>query len=125
MSSGAPLSKPLRRLRVKTKFEKPNQKPLVVVDDWAAEEKAGGRRQVYVVTFPLPKASHSTCGRKLVAPGSLTKKQILQSLLDSCKNPLYSDGRSLAWKSEVHLKHAGVRREHHQPAIGLPSGTCR
>lgn len=111
--------KPLRRLRAKTKFEKPKQKPLVAIDDWAAEERDGARQQVYMVTFPHPKASHSACGRKLVAPGSLEKKQILECLLDACKNPVYSDARSLARKSEVHLKHAGIWREFHQPD---PSG---
>ena len=108
-------AKPLRRLRVKTKWEKRTQKPVVTLDDWGAQEQSGARRQVYVVTFPHPKVSHSTCGRKLVAPGTKTKRQILDCLLDSCKNPTYSDGRSLAWKNEVHLKLAGVWREFHQP----------
>ena len=86
---------PMRRLRAKTKFEKPRQKPLLVVDGWAADEFEGSRRQVYLVTFPHPKSMHSKCGRKLVAPGSMRKQQVLQCLLDACKNPAYSDSRSL------------------------------
>ena len=108
-------AKPLRRLTVKTKFEKGKQSPLTVVDDWAADETAGARRQVYLITLPHPKASQSACGIKLVLPGSLSKNQILNCLLDACKNPAYSDGKSLALKSEVHLKQAGVFRELHQP----------
>ena len=108
-------AKPLRRLRVKTSWGKRTQKPVVTLDDWGAQEQSGARRQVYLVTFPHPKVSHSTCGRKLVAPGTKTKRQILDCLLDSCKNPAYSDGRSLAWKNEVHLKFAGVWQEFHQP----------
>ena len=42
----AVLAKPLRRLTVETKFEKTKQSPLTVVDDWAADETAGARRQV-------------------------------------------------------------------------------
>ena len=71
---------PMRRLRVKTEFEKPKHKPLLVVDDWAADEHEGSRRQVYLVTFPHPKSTHSKCGRKLIAPGSMRKQQVLQCL---------------------------------------------
>ena len=106
--------KPLRRLRVKTQIQKPKQTPLRAVDDWAKEEKHGSRRQVYLVTFPHPRTRHSACGRKLVAPGSVPKKHILQCLLDACANPDYTDARSLAWKCAVALKHAGVWREYHQ-----------
>ena len=72
------MSAPTRRLRVKTKMLKPNQVPLVTVDDWEAEEKAGSRRQVYLVTFTHPKQSHSAYGKRLVAPGSMTKEKVLE-----------------------------------------------
>jgi hypothetical protein len=112
---------PTRRLRVKTKFVKPKQVPLTKIDDWALEEQDGSRRQVYLVTFPHPKSSHSKCGRLLVAPGTLTKRQILEKLLDACQKPIYSDGRSLAQQREVHLKHTGIWREYHAPD---PTGTA-
>lgn len=117
MAVAVGMATPMRRLRAKTKFEKPKQKPLLVVDDWAADEHEGSRRQVYLVTFPHPKSTHSKCGRKLIAPGSMRKQQVLQCLLDACKNPAYSDGWSLSRRSEVHLQNAGVWREYHQPDL--------
>ncbi len=115
MSSADAMVKTLRRLNVKTKFEKPKQKPLVAVDDWEADEKEGSRRQAYLVTFPHPRVSHSKCGVQLAAPGSKTKDQVLACLLDACKNPEYTDGRSLSRKCEVRLQNAWVWREYHQP----------
>ena len=89
--------------------------PLVAVDDWAADERAGARRQVYLITFAHPKVSHSKCGVKLVAPGSLTKHEVLARVLNACEKPMYTDGKSLSMKLQVHLKHAAVFREYHQP----------
>jgi hypothetical protein len=65
---------------------------------------------VYLVTPPHPKITHSKCGRKLIAPGSMRKQQVLQCLLDACKNPACSDGRSLSRRCEAHLQNAGVWR---------------
>ena len=47
----------------------------------------------------------------------MRKQQVLQCLLDACKNPAYSDGWSLSRRSEVHLQNAGVWREYHQPDL--------
>ena len=117
MPAAVGMTTPMRRLSVNTKSEKPKQKPLLVVDDWAADEHEGSRGQVYLVTFPHPKSTHSKCGRKLIAPGTMRKQQVLQCLLDACKNPAYSDGWSLSRRSEVHLQNAGVWREYHQPDL--------
>lgn len=106
---------PRRRLCVKTKVEKPQQKPVLAIDDWESEEKNGARRQVYLVTFPHPQADRSTCGVALVKPSKKTKRQILECLFDACKNPVYTDARSLSWKCEVHLKQAAVFQEFHAP----------
>ena len=73
MAVAVGMATPMRRLRVKTEFEKPKHKPLLVVDDWAADEHG----QVYLVTFPHPKSTHSKCGRKLIAPGTMRKQQVL------------------------------------------------
>lgn len=132
--------KPTRRLRVKTKFDKAppgsfvpylvkpkcrlvgKQKPrdfkqefLSEVDDWEAQEKACAHKAVYLVTLPHPKRSHAACGTKLVAPGTRSKKQILQCFLDAAAHPTYTDGRSLSRGLGVKLKQAGVWREFHQP----------
>ena len=114
------MAMPTHRLRVKTKMQKPKQLPLVTVDDLASEEKSdAGRRLVYLVTFTHPKASHSASGRKLVAPGSMSKAKILQCLLDAAEHPEYTDGRSISLGRKVALKQCGIWREFHQPtAIG-------
>ena len=112
------LGRPARRLRVKTSLGKKRlqfklrivgkqsilvakqfalaevgaaQDPWAELEDWAAQEKPGGRRAVYLVTLPHPKRSHTQCGKKLVAPGTLTKKQILKCLLDAAAHPTYTD----------------------------------
>ena len=104
-----------RRLRVKTAAEKPQQKLILALDDWEAEEKHGARKQVYLVTFPHPKASHSKCGVALATPSARTKRQILECLLDARKDPIYTDARNLSWKCEVQLKQAAVFQEFHAP----------
>ena len=111
------MSAPMRRLRVKTKMQKRKQVPLATLDDWESEEKTGSRRQVYLVTFPHPRASHSACGKKLVAPGSMTKKQVLECLLDAADHPEYTDGRSLSLQRKVALRQCGIWRELHQPTV--------
>ena len=121
VASSAPVAalaftKPSRRLCVKTKMQKPKQVPLVIVDDWENEEKTSCRRLVYLVTLPQPKASHSASGRKLVAPGSMSKEKVLQCLLDSAEHPEYTDGRSVSLQRKVALQQCGVWREFHQPA---------
>ena len=105
------LGRPARRLRVKTSLGKKRlqfklrivgkqsilvakqlalaevgaaQDPWAELEDWAAREKPGGRRAGYLVTLPHPKRSHTQCGRKLVAPGTLTK-------LDAAAHPTYTD----------------------------------
>jgi hypothetical protein len=117
MAAAVAVTTPLGRLRVKTKFEKPNQKPLLVVDDWATDEREGSRRQVYLLTSPHPKNTHSKRGRKLIALGPMRKQHVLHCLLGACKNPACSDGRSLSRRCEVHLQTAGVWREYHQPDL--------
>ena len=110
------VTKPSRRICVKTKMQKPKQVPLLIVDDWESEEKASCRRLVYLVTFPHPKASHSASGKKLVAPGSMSKERVLQCLLDSAEHPEYTDGRSISLQRKVVFQQCGVWREFHQPA---------
>ena len=63
--------KPTRRLRVKTGGLTPKQRPLLIVDDWAADEVDGARRRVYLATFPHPRAAHSKDGFRLLAPGGV------------------------------------------------------
>ena len=109
------LCAPRRRLRVKTNAEKPQQKLVMEIDDWEAEEKVGARRQVYLVTFAHPKVARPKCGVDMALPSGKAKRQILECLLGACKDPTHTDARSSSWKCAVHLKQAAVFREFHAP----------
>ena len=109
------VAKPTHRLFAKTKVEKTRQVALKTVCDWASEEVKGSRRQVYLVTLPHPRAATSQCGRKLIAPGAMTKAQVLSAVLDACKRPSYTSPKSLNSGDEVRLKQVAVWREYHSP----------
>ena len=46
-------------------------------------EEPRALRKVYLVTLPRPQASHSACGRGLVAAGSLSHRQILNAFFSA------------------------------------------
>ena len=107
-------AKPLRRLRFKTSPLCTQQACVPELDDWAAQEKSGCKRQVYLVTLPHPRKSHSSCGKRLVAPGARTKQQVLACFLDAAARPAYSDGRSVSRGSGVPLSRIVLAREYHK-----------
>ena len=81
--------KPQRRVR--TKQPPPPQASLPEALE-LAKEASGERRKVYLATLPHPRSgSRSADGRLLLAPGSHTKQQILDKLVDSCRRPAYLD----------------------------------
>ena len=110
-----PEGQPLGRLRVKTKILKTKQTPLVKVDDWASEEQATLRRMAYLITLAHPVKTHSKCGIRLVAPGSLSRMQIRDCVLDATAHPAYTDARSISRGDRVILRKLGVFKEYHQP----------
>ena len=67
---------PTRRLRSKTTVR---PKPLTPLVGLVAAEAGtdNGPKQVYLVTLPHPKQLKSQDGYSLIAPGSLTKVQVL------------------------------------------------
>ena len=106
--------KSLTRLRSKTSIRLTRHHCLQSFDDWASQEKVGAKRQVYLVTPPHPRQTHSRCGKRLVAPGSKTKDQILECFLDAAAHPSYTDGRSLSRGRGASLERALVAREYGQ-----------
>ena len=85
------------------------------------EDEIGSKahRQVYLVTLPHPKQAVSSDGFRLVAPEALTKGEVLRRVLDSLREPLYIDGRSLAHGGQaVQVLRMGVWRELHKQGAG-------
>lgn len=107
-------SKPSRRLSFKTSPFSTQRSCVNGTDDWASREVPYTKRQVYLVTLPHPKETHSVCDRELVAPGSKSKRQILECFLDAAAHPAYADGRSLSRGTGVSLDRAMVSREYHK-----------
>jgi len=107
-------NKPSRRLRFKTSPFSTQRSCVHGTDDWASQEIPDTKRQVYLVTLPHPRKSHSMCGKKLVAPGSKSKRQILECFLDAISHLAYTDGRSLSRGTGVSLNRVVVAREYHK-----------
>ena len=106
--------KPSRRLSFKTSPFSTQRSCVKETDDRASQEISDTKRQVYFVTLPHPKKSHSLCGKKLVAPGSKSKRRILECFLDAAAHPAYTDGKSLSRGTGVSLNRAMVSREYHK-----------
>ena len=104
-----------RRLRAKTPPPRPVQAPLTELPDWAAEEDAGKRGRVYLITLPHPRSPHAEDGTRLVAPETLTKEQILACLFKACGRPEYTDPRCSQAGGCVRVARVSVWRELHQP----------
>ena len=111
------LGRPARRLREKT--PPPPQTPTEFVT-LPSEEGSSALRQVYLVTLPHPRQIHSSTGVPLVAPGSLSKEEVLRRFLHACTFPMYTDAAHLNGGPPVVLKRTGVWRElHKQDAEGV------
>ena len=107
------LPPPTRRLRSKITLLPKSITTLVGLVA-ADETKDSGPRQVYLVTLPHPKQQKSQDGYTLIAPGSLTREQVLHKFLDSCRSPVYVDARNIRACPSVPLDKTGVWREMHQ-----------
>ena len=104
---------PRKRLRVKTPPAHCMQKPLIGVMGLGAEADAKKGRRVYLVTLPHPRNGTAVSGRSLVAPGTMTREQILRAFLDSCAKPMYIDPKSRANPQPAPVQLTGVFRELH------------
>lgn len=125
----APARAVMRRLRSKTRVA---GQEAVGPLDLEQELGAPAHRQVYLVTLPHPKQTHSADGIPLAAPGAFSKQQILERFLACLREPARSDGRHLAapgpgvpvlrtgvWR-ELHKQHADgstVRAHDHLPIL--------
>ena len=97
-----------KRLRAKTPPPAPSQRVLVALDGLDQDEAdQDHKRQVYLVTFAHPRS------QGLTAPGSKSKRQMLQLFLESCAEPIFSDSRSHSEGRSVALKYVAVFREYH------------
>ncbi len=121
-----PALRPTRRLRQKTCVRQPLAEPLQLGDEAPPDAK----RQVYLVTFPHPRQTHSSTGEVLVAPSSMAKEELLQKLLHAFENPMYANhwqahGSILVDKTGVWFEHHqadanGQRFQHgHSPVLGV------
>ena len=61
--------------------------PLQLDSDAPADTK----RQVYLITFPFPRAARATTGEVLVPSSSMPKYVLLSKLLDAFANPVYAN----------------------------------
>ena len=103
------------RLRGKTTPPQPVQLPLLgPLPDFAADEKADGRKRVYLVTFPHPRKAQSQEGRPLVAPETLSRQTLLERFQDCASRPDYVDNKSLMNPTSVKLLDVAVFREFHK-----------
>ena len=133
MSMPRPLPNPTRpvgkRLRTKTTVPAPPVLPVaagaqevLVGVPLGAEGIESRGRNVYLVTLPRRKQAMDAAGRQLVAPGSKTRKQILQIFLECCANPIYVSASALSTQMPVPIKHTGVFRELHAEDSGGDQG---
>lgn len=118
-----------KRLRSKTTVPTPPVLPLTssspeVVVGVSLDEEADAKRgrRIYLVTLPRPKQSVNADGRTLVAPGSKTRKEILQIFLECCANPIHTSASALASLMPVPIRHTGVFRELHAEDDGGDEG---
>ena len=102
---------PQRRASEKQAAPRQEQVALPQALELGDEATADNKRQVYLVTLPPPTQSHAASGEALVAPGSLTKAQVLAAFLDSCAHPVYVDCHSISAGYKVALELCGVWRE--------------
>ena len=107
---------PRKRLRTKTKVESPapSLSQAAIAGPIEGEEITTARKAVYLVTFPHPRAQRSSDGYALKPPGDFTRKQLLDALLDSCMNPVYTDLKSRSQQPTVTLDKVVVVFENHQ-----------
>ena len=116
----------LVRRRMRSKTTPPHRRPqnplpdiLELGDEGTAEDK----KKVYLVTLPHPKQDRSADGFPLVAPGSLSKQDILERFRDSCAHPIYADQVSMANSCAVKLEMCGIWREFHKPGEAAQADT--
>ena len=105
--------RPRRRLKAKTAVAAMPQatvvgRPLSPEPEAPQARQALGAREVFLVTFPHPKKERSEDGYPLTAPGSLSKADVLDRLLNACQSPVYLDAKNILACPPVPLLKTGI-----------------
>ena len=101
------------RLRSKTTCTLPQTPVVSKESDCAAEEIAGARKSVYLLTFPHPHQEVSKDGVTLIAPGTLSRQALLEKVKDRFSHPAYVDMKSKEAGGSIPLYNAAVFLEAH------------
>jgi hypothetical protein len=112
--TGQPQRKRLRRKTPQPSPQAPEQQAVVGVLELDEEADVGKAKSLYLVTLPHPRRGTSAGGRPLIAPGSKSRREILQIFLECCAEPLYVSAVSRSRQEAIPIKHTGVFRELHQ-----------
>ena len=80
------------------------------------DEQLAAKRQVYFLTFPHPHVERSKDGIELVAPGTLSREDILRRVLESCASPVYTHRWSGDGPSSVAPSMVAIFQERHKAA---------
>ena len=118
--------RPRRRLKAKTAVAAMPQatvvgRPLSPEPEAPQARQALGAREVFLVTFPHPKKERSEDGYPLTAPGSLSKADVLDRLLNACQSPVYLDAKNILACPPVPLLKTGIFRELHKETESSPA----
>ncbi len=76
------------RLQSKTLPPIPSQNALPDAVELGAEARDDCKRRMYLITFPHPRQTHVSTGERLVAPGNLPKKEMIEKVLNSRAIPI-------------------------------------
>ena len=79
------------------------------------EGSASDKQRIYMITLPHPRQEFASTGERLIPPGSLSKPEVLERILDAFSQPIYTDARSLMSGYFVKPLMGGVFREAHAP----------
>ena len=110
------VGRPSKRLRTKQSVPQPLQAVLLEPPVLGEEGTAETKRSVYLVTFPHPRQGTSIDGVLLVAPESMSKRQVMECFKDACARPVYTHvaARAEGFEGAVRLRRAGLWRELHK-----------
>ena len=111
---------PAKRIRLRTKTT-PVQTSLISNEaDFAAEEVRDARKSVYLLTFPHPRRTKSKDGVLLVAPGTLSREELLEKIKDCFDNPEYVDVKTIDAGCSIPLYNVAIFMElHKEDELGI------
>ena len=107
---------PAKRIRLRQKTTCAPQQTALVSNEssYATEEVANARKSVYLMTFPHPRQTRSKEGVPLIAPGILSRDELLEKVKDCFANPAFVDIKSIGEACSIPLYNAAVFLEFHK-----------